>query len=148
MLRRLTYDGDYLMIDGIGATPAARHADVALGSTAHWAGLGWDGDRELTNPIVAVVLAPSFRALDQFQTFVNGSNHGYCTCPRWPMRRVHRSTGGCPGYALSLCFPFPKTGREASAALPSGLRATHRKHPSMLGQHPYMPHVVQVHWPG
>ena len=82
MLRRLTDDGDYLMIDVIGATLASqcRRADITLRSTAYWAGLGWDGDWELTNPIVAVILAPSFGALDQCQ-IVTGSNHSYCTYP-------------------------------------------------------------------
>ena len=60
MLRRLTCDGDYLMIDVIRATPAAqcRRADITLGSTAHWAWQGsvWDGDRELTNPIAGLTV--------------------------------------------------------------------------------------------
>ena len=45
MLRRLVYDGDSLMIDVIGATPAAqcRRADITPGSTAHLARLGWVG---------------------------------------------------------------------------------------------------------
>ena len=60
-------------------------------SSLGWAGLGWDGDREQTNPFVAVILAPCFEALNQLQTFVTGSNHGYCVTGRG--LRIRQSMG-------------------------------------------------------